>query len=175
LTIIPSFVPILAAALAAMALVLPAAAEPCSIVSLGKRIVAQEGGKFLEVDPDCTQAAFSMPLIQGFEITELEGQVELTFDLLAPPRVGSPALAKIVRAAVMATGRTPSNVDWLTRRCLSKAAPVWGKDRTFEFAIPETLTRLDQQRFVCGPREVGAPAFQINFHFQDASYFARGK
>lgn len=152
-----------------------AIAEDCSLVSLGKRIVADEGGKLLDVDADCTQAGFSLPLTQGFAITELEGQMELTFDFVAPPRLGSPALAKVVRAAVLATRRTPSNVDWLIRQCLIKVAPLWGKDRDFEFAIPETLTRLDQQRFVCGPRQTGNPAFQINFHFQDASYFARGK
>jgi hypothetical protein len=152
-----------------------ATAEDCSIVSVGKRIVAQEGGKFLDVDADCTQASFSMPQTLGFAITELEGQVELTFDFVVPPRVASPALAKVIRAAVLATGRTPSNVEWLTRQCLNKAAPHWGKDRDFEFAIPETLTRLDQQRFVCGPRQTGKPAFQINFHFQDASYFAKDK
>jgi hypothetical protein len=152
-----------------------AIAEDCSIVSLGKRIVAREGGKFLDVDADCTQASFSMPQTLGFAITELEGQVELTFDFAAPPRVGSLALTKVIRSAVLATGRTPSNVDWLTRQCLNKAAPHWGTDNDFEFAIPETLTRLDQQRFSCGPQQTGKPAFQINFHFQDASYFARGK
>lgn len=162
-------------AMAAIAWPSLATAEDCSIVSLGKRIVAPEGGRFLDVDADCTQASFSLPHTLGFGITELEGQVELTFEFVAPPRVGSAALAKVIRAAVLATGRTPSNVDWLTRQCLNKAVSHWGNDRDFEFAIPETLTRLDQQRFSCGPRQMGKPAFQINFHFQDASYFARGK
>ena len=81
-----------------------------------------------------------------------------------------------MRAAALATGRSPANADWLIRSCLKRAAPVWGEDPNFEFDAPETVTRLDRQRFLCGARQwSGALTFQITFQFQDARYFRRDK
>jgi hypothetical protein len=152
-----------------------AANDECSIVELGKRINAEEGGKLLNANDDCNEASFSLPLAEGFWITSLEGQVELTFEFKAPPPLGSPAEAKMLRAAVLATGRTRSNADWLIRQCLSKAAPAWGRGADFDYQIPEQLTRLDQQSFRCGRRQQGDVGFQITFQFQNASYFQKDK
>ena len=153
-----------------------ASAEDCALVGLGQRLMAREGGKFRDVDPDCTRARFSMPLTSGVEISELEGQIELTFDFDAPPPLGGPAHRRIVRAAVLATGRESANADWLVRSCVKKAAPLWAKDRIFEFDVPETATRLDRQRFLCGTRQWADKAeFQITFQFQDANYFPKDK
>jgi hypothetical protein len=152
-----------------------AAIDECSIVELGKRINAQEGGKLLDANDDCNEANFSLPLTEGFSITSLEGQVELTFEFKAPPPLGSPAEAKMLRAAVLVTGRARSNADWLIRQCLRKATDAWGNDTDFDYQIPEQLTRLDQQSFRCGRRQQGDVGLQITFHFQNASYFQKDK
>jgi hypothetical protein len=152
-----------------------AANDECTIVKMGKRINAVEGGKVLTSDEDCNEASFSLPLTKGFWITMLEGQIELTFEFPAPPQLASPAVAKMLRIATKATGRARSNAEWLVRQCLINAAPVWGKDPNFDYEIPEALTRLDQQSFRCGPRQQGDASFEITFHFQDAAYFRQGK